>query len=301
VSGPATNIGKAWFKKVADLFVPPALGQSGMMARVETPARMASVETGVAAATIELARISKSFQSRAGRVDALDGIDLSVRAQEFLCIIGPSGCGKSTILNIIAGLVAPSTGAASINGLDVLDARTAHQIGLVFQDAVLLPWRTVAENVELPLEVLKVPKQERRRQARQILELVKLDGFEQRFPHELSGGMRQRLGIARALSFDPQILLMDEPFGALDAITRDKMTLELLKIWEQRQKTVVFVTHSIAEAVLLSDRVVVMSPRPGRIRTIIENALPRPRTLTIRDDSRFLSMSRQLRELLEAE
>jgi len=271
-----------------------------MMARAEVAARPASIEAGKAAA-IELARISKSFQSRIGRVDALDGIDLVVRSQEFLCIIGPSGCGKSTILSIIAGLVAPTEGEVSINGMAVAEARAAHQIGLVFQDAVLLPWRTVTENVELPLEVLKVPKRERRRQARQILELVKLDGFERRFPHELSGGMRQRLGIARALSFDPQILLMDEPFGALDAITRDKMTLELLKIWEQRQKTVVFVTHSIAEAVLLSDRVVVMSPRPGRIHTIIENPLPRPRTLTIRDDPGFISLSRRLRELLEAE
>lgn len=254
---------------------------------------------GSSPAAIEFVGVSKRFRSRNGEVVALDDITLSVRPQEFMCVIGPSGCGKSTILNLVAGLTKANSGQVAINGQTIEQVRQAHQIGLVFQDAVLLPWRTVQENVELPLEVLKVPKAERRSQAARVLELVKLDGFENRFPHELSGGMRQRLDIARALSFDPQILLMDEPFGALDAITRDKMTIELLKIWEQRQKTVVFVTHSISEAAFLSDRVVVMTPRPGRLRTVMQNPLPRPRTLEMRDDPAFIDMSRRLRNLLE--
>ena len=187
----------------------------------------------------------------------------------------------------------------TINGRSIDAARKAHQIGLVFQDAVLLPWRTVTENVSLPLEVLKVPRAEREAKIKSVLDLVELEGFERRFPHELSGGMRQRLGIARALSFDPQVLLMDEPFGALDAITRDKMSIELLRIWEQRQKTVVFVTHSISEAAFLSDRIVVMTPRPGRIAAIIDNPLPRPRSLNMRDSAEFIALSRQLRDILE--
>jgi NitT/TauT family transport system ATP-binding protein len=250
---------------------------------------------------IALDAVTKTFESRHGQVRALDPIDLSVRNKEFVCVLGPSGCGKSTILGMIAGLVIPSSGTVTINGRTTDHARKAHQIGLVFQDAVLLPWRTVAENVSMPLEVLKVPRQEREATIRSVLSLVKLEGFEQRFPHELSGGMRQRLGIARALSFDPQVLLMDEPFGALDAITRDKMSIELLRIWEQRQKCVVFVTHSISEAVFLSDRIVVMTPRPGRIAAIIDNPLPRPRLLGVRDSAEFTALSRRLRDVLEEE
>jgi NitT/TauT family transport system ATP-binding protein len=231
----------------------------------------------------------------------LQSVDLSILNKEFVCILGPSGCGKSTILGMIAGLIAPDAGSVSIENGPVDAARSSRRIGLVFQDAVLLPWRTVAENVALPLEVLKLPRRERESKIRDVLELVKLEGFETRFPHELSGGMRQRLGIARALSFDPPVLLMDEPFGALDAITRDKMSIELLRIWEQRHKTVVFVTHSIGEAALLSDRVVVMTPRPGRIAEIVDNPLPRPRPLQIRDSAEFIALSRKLRELLESE
>jgi NitT/TauT family transport system ATP-binding protein len=248
---------------------------------------------------IELRAVDQVFESRRGRVVALDSITLGVRPQEFLCIIGPSGCGKSTILGLTAGLLRPSSGTVTINGRSIDEARAAHQIGLVFQDAVLLPWRTVSENVALPLEVLQVPRSERAAKIAAVLELVGLSGFDNRFPHELSGGMRQRLGIARALSFDPQILLMDEPFGALDAITRDKMSIELLRIWERHQKTVIFVTHSIGEAAFLSDRIVVMTERPGRVRAVIDNPLPRPRTLAMRDAPDFLSLSRRLRELLE--
>jgi NitT/TauT family transport system ATP-binding protein len=250
-------------------------------------------------AAISFSAVDQIFKSRRGPVCALEAISLEVRQQEFLCIIGPSGCGKSTILGLAAGLLKPSRGEVHISGQSIEQARGAHQIGLVFQDAVLLPWRTVRENIALPLEVLKLPKSERAQKIDTVLELVRLDGFDNRFPHELSGGMRQRLGIARALSFDPQILLMDEPFGALDAITRDKMSIELLRIWEQRQKTVIFVTHSISEAAFLSDRVVVMTPRPGRIRAVIENALPRPRTLAMRDAPEFIALSRRLRDMLE--
>jgi NitT/TauT family transport system ATP-binding protein len=250
---------------------------------------------------IELRNVSKIFETGQSKVHALQSVDLSILSKEFVCILGPSGCGKSTILGMIVGLIAPDAGSVSIENGPVDAARSSRRIGLVFQDAVLLPWRTVAENVALPLEVLKLPRRERESKIRDVLELVKLDGFENRFPHELSGGMRQRLGIARALSFDPPMLLMDEPFGALDAITRDKMSIELLRIWEQRQKTVVFVTHSINEAALLSDRIVVMTPRPGRIAEIVHNPLPRPRPLQIRDSAEFIGLSRKLRELLESE
>ncbi len=250
---------------------------------------------------IELRNVSKIFEAGQSKVHALQSVDLSILNKEFVCILGPSGCGKSTILGMIAGLIAPDAGSVSIENGPVDDARSSRRIGLVFQDAVLLPWRTVAENVALPLEVLKLPRRERESKIRDVLELVKLEGFASRFPHELSGGMRQRLGIARALSFDPPMLLMDEPFGALDAITRDKMSIELLRIWEQRQKTVVFVTHSINEATLLSERVVVQSPRPGRNAEIVDRPLPRPRPLQIRDSAEFIALSRKLRDLLEGE
>lgn len=274
------------------------------MARLETLTPLRKQEPKPAAAAhvvIELQGLTKAFHTRQGEVRALEGVNLSVRNNEFVCLLGPSGCGKSTILGSIAGLTKPTAGAVSIEGKSVEEARAAHQIGLVFQDAVLLPWRTVSENVSLPLEVLKVPRGERLQRIGKVLELVGLAGFERRFPHELSGGMRQRLGIARALSFDPQMLLMDEPFGALDAITRDSMSIELLRIWEQRQKTVVFVTHSISEAALLSDRVVVLTPRPGRIAAIVDNPLPRPRPLHMRDSAEFIALSRQLRNLLGTE
>jgi NitT/TauT family transport system ATP-binding protein len=255
----------------------------------------------VARTVIELKGVSKVFKTRQGEVRALEGIDLAIRDNEFVCLLGPSGCGKSTILGSIAGLTKPSSGAVLIDGKSIEVARQGHKIGLVFQEAVLLPWRTAYENVSLPLEVLKIPRNERAARIKSVLDLVGLTGFEQRYPHELSGGMRQRLGIARALSFDPQVLLMDEPFGALDAITRDSMSIELLRIWGQQQKTVVFVTHSISEAALLSDRVVVFTPRPGRIAAIVDNPLPRPRPLHMRDSTEFLALSRQLRNLLGAE
>jgi NitT/TauT family transport system ATP-binding protein len=274
------------------------------MARVTATVSLPSNDAAHSAAArsaITIENVSKAFHTRRATVRALDGIQLSIRENEFVCLIGPSGCGKSTILGLIAGLTKPSAGTLRIHGESIDVARQGHQIGLVFQDPVLLPWRTVHENVSLPLEVLNFPRSGRSERIEAVLDLVGLRGFEQRYPHELSGGMRQRLGIARALSFDPQVLLMDEPFGALDAITRDRMSIELLRIWEQQQKTVVFVTHSISEAVLLSDRVVVLTPRPGRISAVIDNLLPRPRPLQMRDSPEFIARSRQLRTLLESE
>lgn len=258
-----------------------------------------STSERVRTVAIEIKNVSKRFESTRSDILALDDFSLNIYTEEFVSIIGPSGCGKSTLLGLIAELDGATSGSILIGGMPPSHARLARQVGLVFQDAVLLPWRTVEENVALPFEIMKIPLEKARDRIAQVLKLVKLDGFEKVFPHELSGGMRQRLGIARALSFDPQIMLMDEPFGALDAITRDRMTIELLNIWEQRKKTVLFITHSINEAVFLSDRVVVMTPRPGRIRTVIENELPRPRTLAMRDEPAFATMSRQLRELLE--
>jgi NitT/TauT family transport system ATP-binding protein len=274
------------------------------MAPVTTAATLRNDDAELSPAArsvIALDNVSKVFQTRRATVHALQSIQLSIREKEFVCLIGPSGCGKSTILGLIAGLTRPTSGTLRIDGKTIDAARGEHQIGLVFQDPVLLPWRTAQENVSLPLEVLKRPRSERADRVKAVLELVGLRGFEQRYPHELSGGMRQRLGIARALSFDPEVLLMDEPFGALDAITRDRMSIELLRIWEQQQKTVLFVTHSISEAALLSDRIVVLTPRPGRIAAIIDNPLPRPRPLQMRDGAEFTALSRQLRNLLETE
>jgi NitT/TauT family transport system ATP-binding protein len=278
--------------------VDPTKASSGNAVR--TPSSCETESVG-AVAVIELTEVSKVFEARQNKVQALDRVSLSIRPNEFICLLGPSGCGKSTILNMIAALSRPSSGSVTIDGRSVDEARKENKIGLVFQEAVLLPWRTVEENIALPLEVMKVPRNERVSRIKAALDLVRLNGFERSFPHELSGGMRQRLGIARALSFNPRVLLMDEPFGALDAITRDKMSIELLRIWELQQKTVVFVTHSIAEAAFLSDRVVVMSPRPGRIAAMVDNPLPRPRTFEVRDTPEFVALQRRLRQHLSEE
>jgi NitT/TauT family transport system ATP-binding protein len=269
------------------------------MTTIEKLADHAAPAAALPCPAIELIRVTKEYASKGNKALALEDASMNVRPNEFVCLIGPSGCGKSTILNLIAELTEATAGHILVGGRPAADARRARQIGLVFQDAVLLPWRTVSENVALPLEVLKIPKGEQRARTQEVLQVVGLGAFGDKFPHELSGGMRQRVGIARALSFDPPILLMDEPFGALDAITRDRMSLELLQIWQRRRKSVLFVTHSISEAVLLSDRVVVMSASPGRIRAVIDNPLRRPRALTVRDDSHFIQMSKQLRDLLE--
>jgi len=256
-------------------------------------------------AEIELRGVSKRFSARKRETLALTDIDLGIRKQEFVTLLGQSGCGKTTMLRILAGLTQPSTGEVTIGGRplwngDHRDDEALRKLGLVFQDANLFPWYTVEENIALPLLLRKVDKTERRRRSHELGELVGLQGFEKALPRELSGGMRQRVAIARALSYNPEILLMDEPFGALDAITRDKMNLELQRIAEATKATVVFVTHAIAEAVFLADRVVLLSARPGRIRSITHVDAPRPRSLEVTAEPGFqekvLELRRQLTE-----
>ena len=256
-------------------------------------------------AEIELRAVAKRFRARDRETLALTDIDLGIRKQEFVTLLGQSGCGKTTLLRILAGLTQPSSGEVTISGRslwrgDHRDDEALSKLGLVFQDANLFPWYTVEENIALPLLLRKVDRAERQRRAQELGELVGLQGFEKALPRELSGGMRQRVAIARALSYNPEILLMDEPFGALDAITRDKMNLELQRLAEATKATVVFVTHAIAEAVFLADRVVLLSARPGRIRSITEIDAPRPRSLEVTAETGFqakvLELRRQLTE-----
>jgi NitT/TauT family transport system ATP-binding protein len=256
-------------------------------------------------AEIELRGISKRFTARDRETLALTGIDLGIRKQEFVTLLGQSGCGKTTMLRILAGLTRPTEGEVTVGGRslwngDRRDDDALRKLGLVFQDANLFPWYSVEENIALPLVLRNVDKDERRRRARELGELVGLQGFEKALPRELSGGMRQRVAIARALSYNPEILLMDEPFGALDAMTRDKMNLELQRIAVAAKTTVIFVTHSIAEAAFLADRVVLLSARPGRIRSITAIDAPHPRSLEMTADAAFqervLELRRQLTE-----
>jgi NitT/TauT family transport system ATP-binding protein len=249
---------------------------------------------------IDITGLSLTFMTNDGPVEALSGINLKVGRGEFVSLIGPSGCGKTTLLRVIADLEQPSAGKILVNGLVPEEARKTRCYGYVFQAAALYPWRTIAKNVALPLEVMGVSAAERRERVRKNLELVNLTGFDRKFPWQLSGGMQQRASIARALSFDPALLLMDEPFGALDEIVRDHLNEQLLQLWAKTQKTVIFVTHSIPEAVFLSTRIVVMSPRPGRIQQVIKNTLPATRTLDIRETPEFLRVAHQVREGLRA-
>ncbi|MFL5923457.1 MAG: ABC transporter ATP-binding protein [Gaiellaceae bacterium] len=244
---------------------------------------------------VSLRGVSKHF--RAG-VTALSGIDLDVRPRELISLIGPSGCGKSTLLRIIGDLIDPSEGVVEVNGKPAHRARLDHDYGIVFQEAVLYDWRTVEKNIVLPLELLRWNRDRRAQRVKELLDLVELEGFEDHHPWQLSGGMQQRVAIARALSFDPALLLMDEPFGALDEMTRERLNMELLRIWEASGSTIVFVTPSIAEAVFLSTRVVVMSARPGRISDVIPIDLPRPRTGATREEPRFFELVTRVREAL---
>jgi NitT/TauT family transport system ATP-binding protein len=243
--------------------------------------------------------VSKHYPARGGAgVTALASIDLEVYAGEFVSLIGPSGCGKSTLLRIVGDLVPPSAGQVLVNGKPAPQARVDRDYGIVFQDPVLYDWRTVARNIALPLEMMGWDRHRRSERVREMLELVELTGFESHYPWQLSGGMQQRVSIARALSFSPALLLMDEPFGALDEMTRERLNNELLRIWQRAGSTVLFVTHSIPEAVFLSTRVVVMSPRPGRIAAVVEVDLPQPRTGETRVDPRFYELVTEVRNRL---
>ena len=245
---------------------------------------------------VELKAVTKEFGQ--GQVRAIEGIDLEIRPREFISLIGPSGCGKSTLLRIVGDLIQPSGGDVVVNGKSAHQARLDRDYGIVFQDAVLFDWRTVEKNIGLPLEILRWDRRKRGERVQELVDLVELKGFEKHHPWQLSGGMQQRVSIARALSFAPPLLLMDEPFGALDEMTRERMNLELLRIWEQSGSTVIFVTHSISEAVFLSTRVVVMSARPGRIVGIVDIDLPQPRTRETREEPRFAELIRDVRQLL---
>jgi NitT/TauT family transport system ATP-binding protein len=247
---------------------------------------------------IEARNLSLTFSTADGPVYALSKVDLTVEDGDFVSFIGPSGCGKTTLLRVIADLERASEGVIAVNGMSPQEARLKRAYGYVFQAPALYPWRTVERNVALPLEIMGLGDVAGR--VRRNLDLVNLNGFEKKFPWQLSGGMQQRVSIARALSFDPKLLLMDEPFGALDEIVRDRLNQQLLELWDRTQKTVVFVTHSIPEAVFLSTRIVVMSPRPGRIVDVIETNFPRNRTLDIRETPEFLKVAHRVREGLRA-
>jgi NitT/TauT family transport system ATP-binding protein len=244
--------------------------------------------------------ISLTFDTADGRVDALSHVSLQVAEGEFVSFIGPSGCGKTTMLRVIADLQQPSSGSLSVNGMSAENARRGRSYGYVFQAPALFPWRTIEKNLKLPLEIMGFSEAEQQHRVEHYLSLVNLTGFERKFPWQLSGGMQQRVSIARALSFDPAMLLMDEPFGALDEIVRDHLNEQLLQLWKSTEKTVLFVTHSIPEAVFLSTKIVVMSPRPGRIIDIIDCNFPRDRSLEIRETPEFLKIAQRVRTGLRA-
>jgi len=253
------------------------------------------------ALVVELSGVSKVFGAAmpgSTRVEALSGIDLDIRKGEFVSLIGPSGCGKSTLLRVVGDLTPVTEGSVHVNGKPAERARRDRDYGMVFQAPVLFDWRSVQANVELPLEITGTPARERAVRARAMLDLVELGDFTRHQPWQLSGGMQQRVAIARALALDPAILLMDEPFGALDEMTRERMNLELLRIWERTRTTVIFVTHSIPEAVFLSTRVVVMSARPGRITDVIDIDLPYRRDVETRELERYFELVTRVREAL---
>ncbi|HUG62193.1 MAG TPA: ABC transporter ATP-binding protein [Methylomirabilota bacterium] len=259
-----------------------------------------TARTSAAAAVIDIRDLSLVFDAKDGPVHALADIDLHVDRGEFVSLIGPSGCGKTTLLRVIADLEKPTGGSITVNGVSPEEARLTRAYGYVFQAPALYPWRNIARNVALPLEIMGLTREERERRVKAQLDLVNLTGFERKFPWQLSGGMQQRVSIARALSVEPDLLLMDEPFGALDEIVRDHLNEQLLRLWAKTDKTVVFVTHSIPEAVFLSTKIVVMTPRPGEIHDVIDSGLPRDRTLDIRETPAFLAIAHRVREGLRA-
>ena len=245
---------------------------------------------------VRVEHVSHVYDDQHGTVDALDNISFEIQPGEFVCLVGPSGSGKSTLLRIVAGLIQPQQGRVWLDGQIIATPRSS--IGIVFQKANLMPWRTVRDNVGLPLEMERRPSAEIQQRAQALIDLVGLTGFEESYPHGLSGGMEQRVAIARALIHNPTVLLLDEPFGSLDALTRERMALELTRIWSTQQTTVVMVTHSIQEAVFLSDRVLVMTDRPGRIAAAIPIKLPRPRDLNLLQEERFAEIAGKVRQAI---
>jgi NitT/TauT family transport system ATP-binding protein len=254
----------------------------------------------VSEVVIEAQKLSLTFETNDGPVHALKDVDLTINKGDFISFIGPSGCGKTTFLRVMADLEQPTGGEISVNGMTPEEARLKRAYGYVFQAAGLYPWRTIGGNIRLPLEIMGYSKTDQAKRVKEVLELVHLDGFEKKFPWQLSGGMQQRASIARALSFDADLMFMDEPFGALDEIVRDHLNEQLLELWAETNKTIAFVTHSIPEAVYLSTKIVVMSPRPGRVTDVIESTLPKERPLDIRESQEFLDIAHRVREGLKA-
>ena len=259
---------------------------------------VAESDTNNSVLAVDVRKASLIYNPHEAPVHALSEVDLAIRPGEFVSLIGPSGCGKTTLLRVIADLEHITAGEVLVNGVSPRDARLARAYGYVFQAPGLFPWRTVLGNVKLPLQIHGRSARECEAIAREQLDRVGLTGFESKYPWQLSGGMQQRVSIARALSFEPRILMMDEPFGALDEITRDRLNEQLQQMWQRERRTVVFVTHSIAEAVYLSSRIVIMSPRPGRIVKVIESPLPDARTLDMRDSTEFVQLAHEVREAL---
>ena len=251
-------------------------------------------------AVIEAKGLDLTFQTNDGPVQALSDVNLTINKGDFVSFIGPSGCGKTTFLRVLAALEHPTGGSVTVNGVSPDEARRKRAYGYVFQAAGLYPWRTISRNIKLPLEIMGYSRSEQEERVKNVLQLVDLEGFGGKYPWQLSGGMQQRASIARALAFDADILLMDEPFGALDEIVRDHLNEQLLDLWARTEKTIAFVTHSIPEAVYLSTKIVVMSPRPGRIRDVIESPLPKHRPLDIRETPEFLEIAHRVREGLRA-
>ena len=241
---------------------------------------------------LKIDNVYKEYQGRSGKTIALNGVNLEIKENEFICVVGPSGCGKSTLLNIIAGLLEPTSGTVTLDG-KVIEG-TGVERGVVFQQYALFPWRTVLKNVMFPLEMEKVPKEEAEAIARKYIKSVGLEGFEKSYPKELSGGMKQRVAIARAYAANPEVLLLDEPFGALDAQTRVQLQTELLETWEKEKKTCFFITHDVDEAIILAQRVIIMSARPGRIKKIVDIDIPYPRTQATKTDPRFLELKSEI-------
>lgn len=241
---------------------------------------------------LKIDNVVKEYEGRNGKTVALNGVNLDIKENEFICVVGPSGCGKSTLLNIIAGLLEPTSGAAYLDGKKI--EGTGVERGVVFQQYALFPWRTVLKNVMFPLEMKKTPKAESEKIAKKYIKAVGLEGFENSYPKELSGGMKQRVAIARAYAADPEVLLLDEPFGALDAQTRVQLQTELLETWQKEKKTCFFITHDVDEAIILAQRVIIMSARPGRIKKIVDIDIPYPRTQATKTEPRFLELKTEI-------